>query len=274
MGLDETELDYFLALVAYNNAKDPVEKQLLVRRLSDRKRPSGHGRISAEHFSLFKSWYIIPVWELATSETFNGDLTSLGRCIDPVISPEEVRETVELLIGLDLIERFGDRFRKKKSILLTQERVKSATIREYQRQTLELVPRALERFAPEFRYIGTMTIGLDGEGWEKLNGLIDEFRQKLVQLSSSIASVDRVYQMNMQAFPLTRIASSFGVESRMGFQDAAVPGRPEDEIGPSHSPFRTVNGITFAGTRKNDSVRAPSRIVKLCGIAGTGNTKR
>jgi uncharacterized protein (TIGR02147 family) len=273
MGLDEAELDYFLALVVYNNAKDPMEKQLLLRRVSDRKRPSGHGRISAEHFSLFRSWYILPVWEIATSDLFDGDLASLGDHIDPVISSEEAREAIEVLLGMDLIERTGDRFRKKKSVLLTQDRVKSATIREYQRQTLELVPRALERFTPEARFIGTMTIGLDGEGWGRLNALIEEFKQKLVQISSSIATVDRVYQMNMQAFPLTKIGGSFGMETRPVLQEVPTPKVPVEEVGASQSPFRSGNGITFAGSRKSEDVHARSRVEKLCGIAGTGNTK-
>jgi len=73
---------------------------------------------------------------------------------------------------------------------------------------MDLAKRALESMPKELRQINTLTLGLDAERWEKLKLLIQEFRQRMVDLTAEVDAVDRVFQVNLQAFPLTKIFES------------------------------------------------------------------
>lgn len=203
MDLDEAEMECFVALTAFNNAKDPAEREYYHQRWKKQKRLARSPALSSQYYSLFGKWYILPVWELVACFPFAGDFAELGNRLDPRISPEEARYALNVLLELDLLEAAGDRYAQKQSTLLTKEQLTSPTVRAYQLQTLALVPRALEEVPQDRRHIGTLTIGLDADGWKTLTGLVQEFRQKVVHLASEIESVDRVYQINLQTFPLT-----------------------------------------------------------------------
>ncbi len=207
MGLDERETEYFLALVAFNNASDPKERDLYFGKLNRFSKQKKKTVLSAQEFDFFSKWYIIPLWEMVAARPFGGDFKALGQMLEPAISSEDARHALKVLLDLRLIEPEGDRYVQRSENLQTREELISKTIKGYQRETLELAGRALDAVALENRHISTVTIGLDAENWKRAKDLIAEFRQKLVDLSGGVQGVDRVYQINIQAFPFTRIPS-------------------------------------------------------------------
>lgn len=207
LGLDERQTEYFLALVAFNNASDPRERDLFFGKLNRFANQKSKTMLSAQEFDFFSKWYIIPLWEMVAAHPFGGDFKALGQMLDPAITPEEARHSLKVLLDLGLIEPREDRYVQRSENLQTREELMSKTIKGYQRETMALAERALDAFALENRHISTVTIGLDGENWKRVKELIVEFRQKLVDLSGGVPNVDRVYQINIQAFPFTRLPS-------------------------------------------------------------------
>ncbi|QQS05457.1 MAG: TIGR02147 family protein [Fibrobacterota bacterium] len=207
MGLTARESEYFLALVGYNNASDPWERNLYLAKLKAINKPSQRKILSTQQFLLFSEWYIIPIWELVTSKPFGNDFKSLGQLLDPTISPEEARNAIAILLELDLIEPEGDKYAQKEYILHTKDELVSATIKSYQAKTIDLAQNALSRMPTDLRNIGTLTLGLDADSWIEIQEEMKFFRQKIIDISAKTKSPDRVYQLNFQAFPLTKIAS-------------------------------------------------------------------
>jgi len=205
MNLTDKESEYFLALVGYNNASDPWERSLYLNKLKAVQKPTKPRLISTQQFRLFSDWYIIPIWEIVVSTPFGNDFKMLGQKLTPEVRPEDAREAVSILLELELIEPDGDKYRQKELVLHTKDELVSKTIKSYQIRTIDLARDALESMAPEIRNIGTLTLGLDEPGWETAKSLIQEFRQKMIDLGARVASADRVYQVNVQAFPLTKL---------------------------------------------------------------------
>ena len=208
MGLEEREQEFFLALVGFNNASDPWERDLYLRKLQGARRPAKRKILTAGEFQIFSRWYVIPIWELVVARPFGGDFKRLGRLLDPPVGQQEAREALDILLELRLIEPSGDRYRRNELVLHTRDELVSRTIKLYQSETIDLAKLALERVPPDFRNIGTMTIGIDLQGWARLKDLVAEFKQKLIDLASEIEGVDRVYQVNFQAFPLTSLLAA------------------------------------------------------------------
>lgn len=205
MALPEAEAEYFVRLVEFNNAADPVEKARHAELLA-RIRPAAPGKtLSAQHYDLFGKWYIPPVWDLVTWFDFHGDFRQLAKQLKPEILPAQAQHAVELLLELELIEPCGSVYRQRESNLQTRQNLKSLAVKKYQMETMRLGQEALERFPLDRRHIGTITLGMDAQTWAKLEERIQEFRRELIAMAQQVERSDRVCQVNLQVFPLTTI---------------------------------------------------------------------
>lgn len=203
LGLEERETEYFLALVGYNNASDPRERDVFLQQMKKVPRPIEKTILSAQEFDYFGKWYVAVVRELVSIHPFGGDFKALGSLLEPAISADEARHALKVLLDLDLIEPRGELYSQKNSILHTREELRSQAIKAYQRETMGLAADALDRIDPSRRHITTLTMGLDDRRWHSIRKLTQEYRQKLIEIGSEEGPVDRVYQVNIQVFPLT-----------------------------------------------------------------------
>lgn len=204
MGLGAREVSYFETLVAWNNSDDPGEKTHLRLKLDRIVRPSERTILPVERYTLFNEWYFNPVWELTTSPGFDGDLEGLAKRLDPPVTTSQIREAVDLLLELKLIERADDRFVRTRSSIHTEDKVFSLAVKQYQATTLDLAKRSLAQHARERRHISTLTLGLDELMFQKLLEKIQEFRSEIGDLVNEVPVSDRVYQLNLQFFPITK----------------------------------------------------------------------
>jgi len=202
------EAEYFAVLVDLNNARTLAEKRLHLDRLRKIHKPSRGTLLSVQQYDLFGKWYVIPVWELVTIVDFHGDYRILGRLLDPPIGAMEARSAVDLLLSLRLIEPRGHRYVQTQTILHTRDELRSEAIKSYQVQTMQLAEEALERFPQRCRHIGTLSLGLDEDSWSQIQEKVRIFRQELTDIAQQVRKVDRVYQCNIQLFPLSRIPVS------------------------------------------------------------------
>lgn len=204
MDHDARETEFFLALVGYNNAVDPKERSVYLDKMATFRKPARSEILSAQQYEFFSKWFIIPIWELVATIPFGDDFRLLADRMEPSITVEEARHAVKVLLDLGLIEPKGDRYAQRSENLHTRDEIVSKAIKGYQADTLALARRALGEMPPELRQINTLTLGLDEVRWEKAKDAIKEFRQRLIDLTAEVPVVDRVYQVNLQAFPLTK----------------------------------------------------------------------
>jgi uncharacterized protein (TIGR02147 family) len=205
MDLDARSAAYFEALVAWNNASDPTEKAHFHDRLLAVVPSTARTILPAHQYGLFTEWYINPVWELVTVFPFADDYDLLATRLDPAITGPQAREAVKLLLSLGLIERKGQVFAQTHNSLHTQDEIFSRAVKDYQVATMERAKESLERHALDLRHISTLTLGLDEELFSKLVEKIQEFRREVGDLAQGVPGTDRVYQLNLQFFPLTRV---------------------------------------------------------------------
>jgi len=204
MGHAGKESEYFLALVEFNNAADPQDRSIHLHKLQKIRKPRRKTILSAQQYEFFHKWYIIPIWELVAVVPFGSDFRLIADRLEPRISEEEARHAVRILLDLDLIKPSGDIYLRCEENLHTREEIVSKAIKTYQSETMGLAQRALGCIPKEVRQIRTLTVGLDEERWKRLKTLIQDFQQQMADITTEVPKVDRVYQINIQAFPLTR----------------------------------------------------------------------
>jgi uncharacterized protein (TIGR02147 family) len=227
MGHTAREEEYFVILVALNNSSDLEEKNHHLTRLAKVARPARKTMLSVQQYDLFNKWFVIPLWELVTLVDFRGDWKYLSQQLDPPITPAEAKYAVELLRELGLIEPKGDLFVQKDPTLTTQEELRSQSVRNFQAATMDLAQQALTRHPPIRRHISTLTLGVDETGYLKIVERIRNFREELVTIAQQHETVDRVFQFNLQFFPLSRVPvdrRTFKDVSQQDTDSVRIPG--------------------------------------------------
>ena len=62
---------------------------------------------------------------------------------------------------------------------------------------------AIERFGADSRSISGITLIVNRDSYGRIAREIDEFRKRIIAIASDTEDAHRIYQMNLQFFPMT-----------------------------------------------------------------------
>ncbi len=206
LDLDKSATAYFLALVDYGRA----EKDSDIRRAFEALlllRPAMQRSLEATHYAFFQRWYHVAIRSLLDYYPFDGqDYAALARQLTPVVSENQARESVELLLSLGLVAPSPEGLiRPADSHLSTGERWISAAVQSYQKEVIRLSESALEGVPRQERDISTLTLSLDRNSLDEIREVLKECRQAIVKIADRVPAekTNAVYQLNLQFVPLT-----------------------------------------------------------------------
>ncbi|MEN9354869.1 MAG: hypothetical protein RL318_2194 [Fibrobacterota bacterium] len=204
LGLAAEEADYFRLLVRFNQAKsyrakrDALEGLLKYDQVRVR-------TLEASQYEYYGSWVPSAVRAVIGFGGFQGNFSELGRKLDPAVSATETRRAVELLERLELVQQGKDgEWEVLDGFISTGSEARNIAILNYHAVVMDLAREALERFPREERNASTVTVGISARGWETISRRIDELRREILEIARDDDEADRVYQVNIHAFPLTR----------------------------------------------------------------------
>jgi uncharacterized protein (TIGR02147 family) len=69
---------------------------------------------------------------------------------------------------------------------------------------MQLAVQSLNRHPPEERNISTVTVTIAEKKLDQINQIIAQFRESLLKVARDETEPDKVYQLNIQFFPLTK----------------------------------------------------------------------
>ena len=200
---NDKEAAYFDALVHFNKAKAEKESKLYFEKmLSINKAKSD--KLGENQYEFFQKWYYAAIWSLLDERSFQGDFKDLANQLAPAITPKEAKQAIKLLEDLNLVKREENGNYQAVGInLTTGKEWRSVAITQYQREMIKLAEESLERFKKEERDISTLTLNIPEAAMPEIRELAGEFRESLKKLVNSYSDADRLYQLNIQLFPLS-----------------------------------------------------------------------
>jgi uncharacterized protein (TIGR02147 family) len=203
--LKPAEARYFELMVHYNQAgSHELKKQFFEKMVNSNKSQIIH--VNSDMYEFYDKWYYSAIRAVLHYSPFDGDFKKLAKTIVPSISPAEAKKAVLVL------ERLG--FLKKSDMgpyELTTKHISSGldtdavVINNFLINTLDIAKNAFYQFPKEKRSFSALTASISGPGYDKIKRRIDEFRAELVDIIGKDDHIDRVYQVNLQIFPLTNL---------------------------------------------------------------------
>lgn len=203
-GLDGREAVYFEELVRFAKAHSESDSALSLERLLAL-RGVDSVAISRDQSDYYRSWYHTVVRALLGLAPFRGDWETLGALCTPAISAQQARESVELLERLGVVRRDEqDALRLAERHVTQGESVPRETIRQFQKDTIDLAKQALDTVPREEREISTITMALSEADISLVQGWIRDLRRHVQTLADSTLEPDRIFHLNVQLFPVTK----------------------------------------------------------------------
>jgi uncharacterized protein (TIGR02147 family) len=210
LGLDKEATDEFMLLVAYGQAMDPLERNRHLKQLNEyrTKKKIKSGAILAETAGSTPSWVSWVIHALADQAGVDFSVDSLRDTLKGRVSAEDIRTSLQQLFDLKALQLDEKTGRVKKGIMPpNKDEISPDVIRKIQSELMYLGMESLLNDKSADREIGTLTVCLTEAEFEKVKFELRHMRKRILKdalMGREQAPGERVYQLNIQMFPLTK----------------------------------------------------------------------
>lgn len=204
---DKHHANYFENLVAFNKARTDRQARVFYDQMMATKGVQ-YRTLAKEHMDYFAKWYVVALRSLLDYTPFQGDYAALGKKLHPAISATECKQALFLLEHAELIRRTDAGYEVLDNHIHSGQHWNHDAIALFQEETLKLALRSLQQDPRSVRNISTLTMNISAENLTGIHELITQFQQDVAKLVEATAKSDRVYQLNMQLFPMSQVEAT------------------------------------------------------------------
>lgn len=203
--LSREEAEHFEAMVLYTQADDAEEKDRCLGRLTGGPQARRHTVLEAFQLEYFKTWRHAAVRETLALHDFRGDYAELAALLEPSITPDEAEESLNLLLRLKLIRKNAQGRYERVDKVIRSGANDPARVRPALRENLQLALRALDALPPAVRPFSQLTLSVSEESLSLIREKLAGLRRDVLDIAARDERVDRLYQINFQMFPITKV---------------------------------------------------------------------
>ena len=204
LGLEGLQAEYFLWLVLFGQSATILEKDEYWRHLLTCKSRSKTSPLAASQYEYYSHWYNPVLRELVAIPGMKWDTRSLSKALKPRVPAVQVRHSLDLLEQLGLIRRNGEYWEKSNAVVATPAEVHSIAVFNYHRELIGLAKDSLETDPSTQRNFSSVTLEMNAQEYQIVVDMLTQFRRDALGVCGSKGITDRVYQLNLQLFPMTR----------------------------------------------------------------------
>ena len=203
MDFEPLQKEYFEALVQYNQAQQVDERDQAWEQILQIRRQIEFTHVTTREQAYFSKWYYPVVRELAVESDWNGDFRVLARSLTPQITTEEAREAVKNLLEWGLLKKDGERYERVSQMLDAAE-IPPIALRKIRREYIQHAIGAVESMPKDERFAAFTTLAMSEKSYNYAVEVLEEARKKIIARAANDLDVERVYEMMLVAFPMSK----------------------------------------------------------------------
>ena len=212
--LDKAEAEFFADLVAFASAETVAERNVAFERVAANRRFRKAKRLEGPQNKYLTHRYYPAVRELAGRQDFRDDPSWIAKQLMPSITVRQARAALKALCKLGLlVEDEAGRLVRGETTLATSHEVRSLVIPAYHRQMIERAAAAVDEVGPDERDISAVTVCIRSASLPELKERLRRFREIVLDMCDEETDPERVYQLCIQFFPLSRAVEEEPVTS-------------------------------------------------------------
>ena len=203
-GFKSRESEYFETLVLFSKSKNEDKSRELFEKLNSIANMPIK-RVDVEQYEFYKKWYNTAILAFLHYYPVKCDeYEIISKNLRPEVSVKDVKESIRLLLKLGFIfeNEFGG-YTLTNRVISSGEEWYSMAIVNFQKETLRLAQRFIEKEPRDERDFSTVTVTLDDVSKKEISRLTAEYRKKVLEVAMDSESPDQTFQINLQLFPVT-----------------------------------------------------------------------
>ena len=188
MEFEPLQKTYFEVLVQYNQAQQVAEREHAWNQIVQIRKQIEFTHVTTREQGYFEKWYYPIVRELAVSSDWEGDFRVLARSVVPQITTDEARDAVKKLLewGLDASE------------------IPPMALRRIRHEYMQHAMGAVESMPKNERFAAFTTLAMSEKSYNYAVEVLEEARKKIIARAANDSEVERVYEMMLVAFPMSK----------------------------------------------------------------------
>jgi uncharacterized protein (TIGR02147 family) len=201
--LSTTETDYFVDLTAWSIEPNCHKKHRIFKKLMSSRAFHERDPLKTAQLNYFSDFRMPIVREMILAGA--KDRASILDCFLLPLAPEGLNEILKTLVSLELISESEKGLEVVNRAAHTLADCPSPVLKTYHQQMIEKGADALETVDRTLRDIQALALSIDPNELQILNSTLYRFLSDLATRFEMKKSKDRVvYQVNIQAFPLSK----------------------------------------------------------------------
>lgn len=204
LGFDKARAVYFENLVFFNQARDLQEKGLYYEKLVQAPGGSTFKGLQYAQLQIFRKWYTIAIREMINCKGFRISPDWIAGRFLPKLDPREASEALESLLSTGLVRKTANGIRTLDPDITTNDEIKSFLVMGYHDQMMKVAAWAQEGIPGPDRDISSACFSIRESDLPNLKKQLQLMRKELRNFAAKEGEGERVVQVNIQMFPLTR----------------------------------------------------------------------
>lgn len=210
LGFNKEQSDEFRMLVLFGQATDPAERNMFLKALNEKRVDDKlkSGEIDQKTWDKVPNWISWILYSMIDQEGVQFLPTKLREILRNKASVDEIEQALGALMALGEVTRdeATGEIKKARSLMESADDVPVALVRKLQAELMYLGLESLFRDVATDREFGSATLALTKLEFDDLKFQLRKFRkdaQKNITAKRTSTKGERVYQMNLQLFPVT-----------------------------------------------------------------------
>lgn len=204
LGLTDKKAKYFENMVHYDQCKKLEQKEAFFKEMNYLRKNSKFYNLNKRHYRYFENWYYPIIRHLVIYCNWNEDYSYLADLVQPAISKEKAKKAVDDLIQMGLVLKNDDGYYAHNSSLISTNSVPSVMNAKARRDVLENAQKSVESFNSNERFVTYSTLSMSESTYKKIVEILEHTKNEIYNKAIDDANVEKVYQMVVQVFPVTR----------------------------------------------------------------------
>ncbi len=213
--LNKAQGEEFRLLVFFNQSEDPADRNYALKQLSEYRMEQKikHGELDRKVLEKVPNWIGWIIYALADQAGVTFQISQLKEILRNKASESEI------VAALDGLLKSGELTKDPVTGAITKgkpteapDEIPSALVRKLQMQLMYLGLESLYQDQPNEREFGSLTLSLTEKEFEELKFKLRQMRKSLNKDNSIARLADkgqRVYQLNLQLFPVSNASKKF-----------------------------------------------------------------
>ena len=204
MDFEPLQKSYFEALVQYNQAQQVNERENAWEQIVQIRKQIEFTHVTTREQAYFSKWYYPVVREMAVNADWHDDYMVLARMLTPQITTEEARDAVKKLLEWNLIKKVDDDHYEETSQMLDAAEIPPIALRQIRREYIQHAIGAVESMPKDERFAAFTTLAMSESSYKYAVEVLEDARKKIIAKAANDPNVERVYEMMLVAFPMSK----------------------------------------------------------------------